>query len=218
MPTSSSQITLEHIDPINHDLICGLRNCFNEILAIGGYNYSKTNKFVPYRVHEYGAPVNYGDMGEFLINGEWTVTEFGGDEWHRETRRIGFGATKNRVCHTDPLKHQKISSLGGKVAVSAGYHFNANGRHTSELQKARVTGRVWWTNSLTHEMKRLPANQTLPDPWIKGKRHPNNYSPIGEKWWYNPVTDHQVKTKGECPGPGYENRRRRHDDVIKKLP
>jgi hypothetical protein len=208
VPTSPTQITLERIDPINHHLVCGLKNSFNEILAIGSYNYGKTNKFVPYRVCNFEAPVNYGDLGEFLIDEHWIVTEFGGEEWHRETRRVGFGATKNRICHTDPFKHREISALGGKAAVEAGYHFNANGCHTSELQTARVRGRVWWTNLRTMEMKRVPKNESLEYPWVKGKKHEKHHSPLGEKWWYNPVTDHQVKSKNGCPGAGYENRRR----------
>ena len=82
MPCSPTDISLEHIDPRNHPLICGLRNDHNEIFAEGSYNYAKHNKFVPYRVGEYPAPVNHGDIGEFLIRGSWHVCEFFREWWH----------------------------------------------------------------------------------------------------------------------------------------
>lgn len=154
MVYSPDSITLEHIDPINHHLICGLCNKSNEIFASGSYNFAKTNKFVPYRICSHVAPVTYGDIGEFLIDGVWVVTAFGGKEWHAETRRVGFASTKNRSFVTHPALHKRASSKGGK------------------------------------------ANK-------------------GTTWWYNPVTDHMVKTFHGCPGSGYENRMRRTSDRVK---
>jgi hypothetical protein len=85
-------LTTEHIDPRNGVLVCGLENSFNEIIAENEYNAGKQNRFVPYRVKDYSAPITYGDIGEFLIDGEWLVCEFGGSEWKEETRRVGFGS------------------------------------------------------------------------------------------------------------------------------
>lgn len=82
-------ITKEHIDPRKGRLVCGLKNEFNEVLADSSYNSRKTDRFVPYRVHDNPAPVNFGDKGEFLIGGEWVVCEFGGPEWWEESNRIG---------------------------------------------------------------------------------------------------------------------------------
>ena len=211
MPTSSKDICLEHIDPISSDHVCGLRVPLNEILAEGSYNYAKSNKFVPYRVKNHPAPVNPGDTGEFLIDGVWTVLKFYSDRWHAEARRIGCASTKNRSWKTDPDLHVFCSSKGGKAAVKAGYHFTANGCHTSEKQAARTRGLKVWTNSQTLEERKIPKDQLLPEPWIP-RRLKVSYDPSGEKWWYNPETDHQLKTRGECPGPGYENRRRRKTD------
>jgi len=75
-------------------LICGLENDFNEILAESTYNNRKNNRFVPYRVNEYSAPETFGDIAEFLINGEWTVCEFGGEVWWEESNRVGNSHTK----------------------------------------------------------------------------------------------------------------------------
>ena len=78
---SEETLTLEHIDPRNHQLVSGLKNDFNEVLADASYNYSKADYFLPYRVNKYPAPLNPGDLGEFLIQGEWVVTQFMG-EWY----------------------------------------------------------------------------------------------------------------------------------------
>jgi hypothetical protein len=83
-----TDITLEHIDPKVHPLISGLCNDFNEVLADASYNYAKRNLFVPYRVKDYPPPTNPGDLCEFLIRGYWTVTEFFGDWWLMEARRL----------------------------------------------------------------------------------------------------------------------------------
>jgi len=85
MPCSPKDITLEHIDPLQHPLISGLKNDFNEVMALGSHNYSKRNRFVPYRGE---APINFGDAAEFLIKGEWMITNFGGDWWTMEAVRL----------------------------------------------------------------------------------------------------------------------------------
>ena len=81
--------SLEHIDPQKSKHICGLRNEFNEVLADLTYNKRKSNRFVPYRICEHPAPVWFGNVGEFLINDEWIVCEFGGETWWKESNRIG---------------------------------------------------------------------------------------------------------------------------------
>ena len=82
-------VNLEHIDPKKSKFVSGLENDYNEIIADESYNKSKNNRFVPYRICKYPAPVTFGDVGEFLIEGEWVVCEFGGPEWWAESNRIG---------------------------------------------------------------------------------------------------------------------------------
>jgi hypothetical protein len=82
-------LTLEHVDPKKGVLVTGLKNEFNEILADDLYNYRKNNRFVPYRICDYPAPVSFGDVGEFLIGEEWVVCEFGGEIWWEESNRVG---------------------------------------------------------------------------------------------------------------------------------
>jgi hypothetical protein len=96
-------VTLEHIDPRDGELVCGLLNPRNEILAGLSYNSRKTNRFVPYRIRDYPAPQTFGDIGEFCINGQWVVCEFGGPAWWDESNRIGNscvngGRTQGRRC------------------------------------------------------------------------------------------------------------------------
>lgn len=81
--------SLEHIDPRDSKFICGLENQYNEIWVDESYNARKTNRFVPYRVNGYPAPMTFGDIGEFLINLEWVVCEFGGETWWEESNRLG---------------------------------------------------------------------------------------------------------------------------------
>jgi hypothetical protein len=80
---------LEHIDPKKSKFVSGLENDYNEIIAEEFYNKRKNNRFVPYRVCDYSSPVTFGDIGEFLIKGEWVVCEFGGELWWGESNRIG---------------------------------------------------------------------------------------------------------------------------------
>jgi hypothetical protein len=82
-------LSLDHIDPRKGVLISGLENDFNEVITDRSYNSRKSNRFVPYRVCGYPAPVTFGDIGEFLIEEEWVVCEFGGEIWWAESNRIG---------------------------------------------------------------------------------------------------------------------------------
>ena len=169
MPASPTDISLEHIDPVNSDHICGLRVPLNEIFAEGSYNYAKANKFVPYRVKDHPAPVNPGDLCEFLINGDWVVLEFYSDPWHAEARRIGCSSNKNRVCHTNPELHREISRAGARELQRLGYHFGSNGCHTSQHQRERIIGKKWWWNPLTDHQMRSPKQ---PGPNYINQRRP----------------------------------------------
>lgn len=163
---SPDDISVDHIDPLHSDHVCGLDNDLNKILKSVSYNAAKSNKFVPYRVELFGAPQEFGDTAEFLIDGQWIVCEFGGDTWHTETRRIGCGSTKNRVCETNPELHSAISSMGGKAAVAAGYHYGANGCHTSENQRSRALGKLWWHHPKTGEIRR---STVCPEGFVEGR-------------------------------------------------
>jgi hypothetical protein len=84
----------DHIDPRNHHLVCGLKQETNEITVTETYNKHKKDRFIPYRVKDYPSPEVFGDVAEFLVRGEWVVCEFGGKEWKRECRRVGFSSTR----------------------------------------------------------------------------------------------------------------------------
>jgi len=94
-------LTLEHIDPVDHPLVCGLRVAQNEIIAEASYNYSKANLFVPYRICDYSAPLNPGDLGEFWINGGWVITEFVGEWWWHEANKLSKARTFGRGSDFD---------------------------------------------------------------------------------------------------------------------
>jgi hypothetical protein len=114
-------LSIDHIDPRwaegrDYQLICGLECEDNLLLCPLSYNATKQNKFVPYRIEALPAPRQFGDVGEFLIDGEWVVCEFGGDEWHAEARAIGCGSTQNRFWINNPEQHREACSRGGIVS------------------------------------------------------------------------------------------------------
>lgn len=85
--------SLDHIDPKHSQLVCGFEINSNEVRTSTSYNARKTNRFVPYRVCTYQAPVVFGDLGEFLIGDQWVVCEFGGEIWWDESNRLGNSCT-----------------------------------------------------------------------------------------------------------------------------
>ena len=105
------KITLEHIDPLDHSLICGLKNDHNEVLAPAFYNYSKTNLFLPYRVCAYPAPRDKGDLCEFLIRGEWQVTEFLGEWWWHEANKFSNARKFGRVGSSTELWENRLREI-----------------------------------------------------------------------------------------------------------
>lgn len=122
--------SLEHIDPRKHHLVCGLKNQHNEVLADLTYNKAKNNRFIPYRICECNAPVYFGDICEFLIKDKWVVCEFGGPEWRKECRRVGFNSTKtghrvgtrhkqNKTGIFSPLHADKISEARSRGCINA---------------------------------------------------------------------------------------------------
>lgn len=112
--------SLEHIDPQNHHLVCGLCNEFNEVLADLSYNKRKNNRFVPYRVNEHSAPVMFGDTGEFLIEDEWVICEFGGEVWWKESNRLGNSQINCAQLPASKKCKQKARENMRKIGVKAG--------------------------------------------------------------------------------------------------
>jgi hypothetical protein len=136
-------VTLEHIDPRNGVLVCGLCNEFNEIFANFLYNSRKNNRFVPYRVCDFPAPVTFGDVGEFLIDEEWTVCEFGGPEWWEESNKIGNANTKGGSRHTEA--QVKARSENGKKSPGNPHTFVP---YLSENGKKNVQVMIKHPNSI----------------------------------------------------------------------
>ena len=112
-------VNLEHIDPRKSKFVCGLKNDYNEIIADESYNKSKNNRFVPYRVYDYPAPVTFGDVGEFLIDGEWVICEFGGPKWQAESNRIGNAQVEaGRIgVRNQPREAKVLGGIRGTEAI-----------------------------------------------------------------------------------------------------
>ena len=112
-------VNLEHIDPRKSKFVCGLKNDYNEIIADESYNKSKNNRFVPYRVYDYPSPVTFGDVGEFLIDGEWVICEFGGPKWQAESNRIGNAQVEaGRIgVRNQPREAKVLGGIRGTEAI-----------------------------------------------------------------------------------------------------
>jgi hypothetical protein len=158
---TENPLSLEHIDPRNGVLVSGLENEFNEVIAELSYNSRKTNRFVPYRVCSYPAPINEGDIGEFLIGGEWVVCAFmvAHGVWWEESNRIGNGAVeggkksakdmndhpntgRNRSENGRKVMTQEVASeFGKRTGVENGKKTGANnGRKSSKPVLCVETG------------------------------------------------------------------------------
>jgi hypothetical protein len=146
-------VIIEHIDPRweegrNYQLICGLRCDSNEIIASHSYNVRKTNRFVPYRVKSYAAPTTFGDVGEFLINSEWVVCEFGGKEWWEESNKIG-----NSQISAQRNSRETLSAEGGwyETLKTKMKVVGVQTKATTETcaKGGSVTGKLpWWNNGV----------------------------------------------------------------------
>ena len=107
----ADELTLEHIDPQSHDLICGLKNEHNEVIADASYNYSKANLFLPYRVCEFPAPINPGDICEFLIQGEWQTAEFLGEWWWHESNKFNNARKFGRAGSSTQMWENRLQEI-----------------------------------------------------------------------------------------------------------
>jgi hypothetical protein len=87
---------VDHIDPLKSEFVCGFDIQLNAISADISYNRAKSNAFVPYRVKDHLAPQRFGDLCEFLIQGEWIICEFGSNKWWKEAYRLGYSRTNKR--------------------------------------------------------------------------------------------------------------------------
>jgi len=160
--------TVEHIDPQKGVLVSGLDVESNLIIADESYNKRKTNRFVPYRVKDYPAPVNFGEIGEFLIREEWVVCEFGGEEWWQESTKIGCSQTSSRKNFEatrvffdgerwDKETRQKMSESAKKPGANPPHKKAAQSRAVSETnskkQPCPQCGMLMNVGNLTKHLK-----------------------------------------------------------------
>jgi hypothetical protein len=182
-------LSVDHIDPRwvegrDYQLICGLECEDNLLLCPLSYNATKQNKFVPYRIEAFTAPRQFGDVGEFLINGEWTVCEFGGDEWKKEAKKIGCGSQQNRVWITNPELHLKASSKGGKVS-------GENNVLSGHLQRIRTPENCSKGGKIareleSHETKAARALKIPRDKAVEGAKKADEICRKNKKGIYDP--------------------------------
>lgn len=134
MPSRTTLKTVDHIDPTNGILVCGLDVPLNINHTTHIYNARKQNRFVPYRVDLFPPPQYFGDVCEFLIDDEWVVCEFGGEQWWTQSSKNGCGSThSNRGYKTGKLTEETVDGMR-KRAQKQGYINIENG----SLDKSRL--------------------------------------------------------------------------------
>lgn len=180
-------LSIDHIDPVfnrrakkhGFSLVCGLHVLANLTEMSFSENVKKSDAFVPFRVKEHPAPKTPGDIGEFWIDGAWTVTEFLGDRWWNEARELGFSKSDLR----------KRSSKGGKKHTGK-KHFNDGVKNTvvmpgEDAPEGLVPGMVpsdkrkhgsarWITDGQTD--RRIKTDDPVPEGFHPGRSNGPGFS------------------------------------------
>jgi len=129
-PKTRQGDVIDHIDPRNSDLICGLDVRINKIILDSTTNNRKSNRFVPYMVDpDMAVHQEFGDWAIFLIQDKWCWCEFGGAEWWAESKRLGFSAVK---------AGEKTAEL--VTGIFAPGRQSAGGKKSAAIHQANGTG------------------------------------------------------------------------------
>ena len=169
----TNPITTDHIDPRRGKLVSGLDVSENLTPISHSRNSFKTNRFVPYRVCALAAPRNFGDVCEFLIEGEWVACEFGGEEWRIESNRIGHGGT----CA--PGASFETQSKGGRTSgrnhVESGHWKKCSqARARNNSRRVLLTrlddGNVFFFSTVREACKRFKLNEGSFRALLKGEK------------------------------------------------
>lgn len=158
---------VDHIDPLNSEFICGLDILENIIKSDLKYNKAKSNAFVPYRICSINAPKKFGDVAEFLINGEWMVCSFGGNRWWEEVKRLGYSRTNTRKTFWvyDPISGKEKMVKDGEIPFGFIKGRNKSVLNSEALKKAEGTikGLKAFYRKDTYEFRYFKSN---PDAFL----------------------------------------------------
>lgn len=108
MNRNNHPVEIDHIDPRwkegrDYQLVCGLNCLANYREEDWKKNTAKSNCFLPWRWSrdEIGVvPEEYGDLAQFLVEGEWVLLEFLTEEWY-EASKHSRGAVALRHLRDD---------------------------------------------------------------------------------------------------------------------
>lgn len=108
------------------------------------------------------APQIFGDTGEFLINEEWIICLFGGNQWWEEVKRLGYSRTNTRKTFWvhDPISGKEKMVKEGEIP--AGF---IRGRDKSVLNsealknaEGAIRGLRAFYRKDTHEFRYFKSN------------------------------------------------------------
>jgi hypothetical protein len=144
---------------------------------------------------------------------------YNGSDKHREKSRLGGQKSSSRASNPfkDPEFQKSIEwtrtpdrmrMLGQKANTPEA---NAKRKTTfeeikhSQGEKNSQFGRIWISNVLTKEVKRITINDNIPEGWVRGKK---GYVPT-KLWVNNRVTEHYIllEKKQEYVSRGFSSGR-----------
>ena len=144
---------------------------------------------------------------------------YNGSDKHREKSRLGGQKSSSRANNPfkDPEFQKSIEwtrspdrmrMLGQKANTPEA---NAKRKTTfaeikhSQGEKNSQFGRIWISNVLTKEVKRITINDDIPEGWVRGKK---GYAPT-KLWVNNRVTEHYIllEKKQEYISKGFSSGR-----------
>ena len=189
---------IDHIDPRwedgrDYQLVCGLDCALNYREEEPSKNTSKSNRFLPWRWSrdEIGVvPEEYGDLAQFLVNGEWVLIEFLSEEWFQASWETCSLSVNNRLISwmkNNPEDHRESSRRGGLTAGVENYHFlekfyssHPEKRKEFSLLGADVTKQVFKDNP-GEARRRYLLGAEAREKWKKEnpEKHSKNCSAAG---------------------------------------
>ena len=148
-PKTRQGDVIDHIDPRNSDLICGLDVRINKIILDSTTNNRKSNRFVPYMVDpDMAVHQEFGDWAIFLIQDKWCWCEFGGAEWWAESKRLGFSAVKAGEKTAElvtgifaPGRQSAGGKIGGKIGGPKAFDLRV-GVHGRSAAQMTADGKI----------------------------------------------------------------------------
>ena len=138
-------------------------------------------------------------------NGGWD--HYNGSDKHREKSRLGGRNSSSRASNPfkdpefqktvawtrDYERLREIGKLANTAEANLKRKITFEQTKHSQGEKNSQFGRIWISNVLTKEVKRITINDTIPEGWVRGKK---GHAPK-KLWVNNSVKEHYILCEKE---------------------